>query len=255
MKKVLFAILLSGLIPTALLAPTSGSVRAAHSVSTSDLLRAHGFSQDPNVGTNYAFEAVKVSPYDGSPDGKKHNFFVEKVSVSVQAGTYRYDIASLKAPLSESYLFDGTMYHHAAAGRKELVSTAKETGDEMSQFAESRVRTFGILPFLQQLSDPRTEAVYLGRTTFGDKVEVRSVSGRWALFSDESGLVRRIEVGRGAFVFSDFRPVENILLPFNQRVFVNDTPFYELGFTRIDLRPKFRKDFFDASDLSRQVAR
>lgn len=254
MKKIVGAILLSGLIPLGLLAPSFGKVRAAHSVTIPDLLRSHGVTQDHVVGTTYAAEALRVTPYDGSPDGKKHNFFFWRVSVCVQDGIFRYDNTDLNGPDSESYLFDGTTYHHVA-GERVLVSSAKGIGDSMSQFAEGRVRTFGLLPFLLQLADPRTEAVYIERTASGeDKLKVRSESGSWTLFSDESGLIRKIEVGGGAFVFSDYRSIKGLLLPFNERVFVNDRPFYELGFTRIDLRPEFGKDFFNPPDPSKQVA-
>ena len=257
MKKVICAIALSGLISVGLLAPSSsGKVRPAPSISIPDLLRAHGVSQEANVLTSYASEAWKVMPYEGSPDGKSHNFFVRRVSVFVRGESFRYQNVGLDGPITETYLFDGTAYHHTVTDQKGLVNTAKAIGDWQFQLTERRLRMFGLLPFLQQLSDPRTEATYLGRTAAGDdKLEMRNASGSWTLFSDPSGLIQRIEARGETIVFSDYRSVEGLRLPFNERVLVEGKPFYELSFTKIEPRPTLDIDFVNPSDLSKQVAR
>lgn len=254
MKTIFCAVVLSVVMSAGLFRPTSEREHPAVSISV--VLRAHNAPQDPNSLTNYASEGVMVVPYEGSSDGKAHNFFVHRVSALVRGGSFRYDTVDFNGSLRETYISDGTVCNRSLTGRKGLVNAERRIGEMQFKLVESRVWRFGLLPFLRRLSDPRTEATYLGRTESGnDKFEVKTPSGTWTLLSDESGLIQRLEIGKGTIVFSDYRSVEGVQLPFNERVLIDGRQFYELSFDNINLKPKLDGGLFNSSDWSEPAGR
>jgi hypothetical protein len=242
MKNTIFAALLSCLLSTGLFAPTSAGEKSAQSNSISGILRAHSFPQDRSFLTTVVSEALVLQVYEGSSDGKLHNFFVRRESLVVRGESFRHDILALDGQARESYVSDGRGNRWIRGPRGRV-----EDGVAESQFriVENRIRQFGLPPILLQLADPRTETTYLGRTASGDdKFEVTTSSGTWTLFSDESQLIRRLDVGNRTILFSDFRLVDGAMLPFNERVLIGGKPFYELSFNKIVLNRKLDPEVF-----------
>lgn len=248
MTKIIYSILLSGMLSAGLLAPTTGRQQGAQSGSIAAVLRAHNAAQASSL-TASASKALKLEPYEGSPDGKSHNFFVHVVSVVARGESFRCETGSFEGQMLETYVSDGAVCSRLVAGPNGLVNSAKRIGESQLRIIEASVSQFGIIPLLQRLSDPLTEVRYLGRTESGDdRFEVKMPSGIWTVLADQTSLIRRLEIGKTTIVFSSYRSVQGVLLPFNERVMVDGKPFYELGFVKITLNPKLDGDLFNSSE-------
>lgn len=261
--KILYAIVLCTLLSVGLL-PSAGKEQAAPSISIQDVLRAHNVPHDPNALAAYASEAWIVEPIEGRPDGKSHNFFVQRRSVFVRGDSFRYDTVVFtgpifegptfkrpvfKGPVIETYVSDGAVCSRSISEPDRPVKTQRRIAEPQFKLIESQVWRFGLIPYLRRLSAPRTEATYLGRTESGDdKFEIKTSSGAWTLFADQLGLIQKVETGRGTIVFSDYRSVEGVQLPFNERVLLDGKPFYELAFDKISLKLEIDRDFFNSSE-------
>jgi len=257
MKNLLTLFLLAAAISALLMAPSLGGVRSAQRITLSDILRAHGVSPGSDL-TPFDAVATKLQFVEGNPDGTEHNFLSQTVWLSSRAGSLRYGNVRLldDTTVTESYEFNGAMYHRSVVGLTEPVDTTTEIGDTDSKLTLSRIAQFGIQPFLSQLADPRTEATYLRRTASGNEVfKVQPTSDSWTLYANETGLIQKIELGAASIVFSAYRTVKGVRLPFNERVYGSHGLFYELEFIRIDPKPAIDKDSFNQPDPFKQVGR
>lgn len=253
MKKLIFALILVGVMSAGLLIQSFGGVRSAYSIS--NVLRAHGVSAE-SASTRYTAVGSNVMAYEGSSDGKHHNLFAQDFALAIDGERQRFDTVNVAGQVSDSYRFEGAAYSHSLEGVKEPINATNQVGDLDSELALKHVRIFGLMPFLRQLADQRTVATYASRTAAGyDKVKVQTGTGNWTFFSDDSGLIQKIEIGEATILFSDYRPVKGVQLPFNERIYKGQRLIYELGFIRIDPSPATDIDFFNQPDLFKQVDR
>jgi hypothetical protein len=202
--------------------------------------------------------ATRVQCFEGAPDGKEHNFFSQTVWLVARAGSLRYGNVRLidDKTVTESYVFNAATYHHSVIGLEEPVDKTGEIGDSDARLNLERISQFGLQPFLRQLADPRTEATYLGRTASGSEMlKVQTAVDGWTLYTDESGLIQKIAIAGASFVFSSYRTVKGLRLPFNERVYKGQRLIYELGFIRIDPQPAIDRDSFNQPDPFREVGR
>lgn len=250
MKSMFFTFFVASLLLVGLLASSFGTVRQASPISA--VLQAHGFSSESAADTGYAAVATKLM--QGVPYSRSNETFVQTVSMFAQGERLRYDTVTVltKATVTESYLFDGDTYHHSVAGLKEQINTFNQVGDFDSQLTRQRMRMFGLQPFLRELRDPQTQVEDAGPTVAGyEKFRIKSVSGSWLLFSDESGLIARIEIGSRSIVFSEYQSVNGVQLPFNEKAFNDERLFYELKFIKLDPQPTLDEALFDPNNLPR----
>jgi hypothetical protein len=146
-------------------------------------------------------------------------------------------------------LFDGRAAYHTLAERGRQVEV-NQMDDLQLRALEFSTRTFGLIPILQQLLDPATKAVYLGRSRGQDKFKVKSPTGGWILYSDQGHIIRSVEIGHKSIEYADYRSVGGVRLPFIQRFSTGGHLNYELVFTRIDLTPDFPDNHFSRAALS-----
>lgn len=257
MKRLTCALALSGLISTGALAPTAGKQpQSIQPLLISAVLKAHSVPQRPDVLSAFTAEAVKLTSYDGGVEGEPPKFFERKVSVSAQGRAFKRHKADPLGLRERIDLFDGRLAYHAEFESGREAPEVSHVGDLPSGAVEFSVGTFGLLPVLRRLSDPATEAVYVGHRA-GRQHEFKVVvnNDNWSVYSDERHMIRRLKIGNRTIEYADYRTVEGMLLPFIQRFSVGDRLVYELVFTRIELTPSFPAGYFTHDALSTEKAR
>jgi hypothetical protein len=75
------------------------------------------------------------------------------------------------------------------------------------------------------------------------------------VYADSEHLIRRLEFRDNAIEYDDYRTVEGVRLPFGQRFFVRGQLYYELSFTKIDLKPAFGSDYFSHETVLKDIVR
>jgi hypothetical protein len=265
MKILISALILGSLLSTGLLASSSEKPvqpapaiaigradQSAPPVSIGEVLRAHNAPQNPDVLSACDGEAVRLTSRPPGIDRELPSFFERQVSVVWAGNAYkRYTADPLR--LREQFdLFDGSVPYHAVTERGMLAEEANPMDYSQSKSVEFGVKTFGLAPILKQLSDPTTEAVYLGRTAFGqDKFDIKTATGRWTLYADTEHLVSRIEVGDKVIEYASYRSVDGVRLPFIQRLSIGGQLIQELVFTRIAINPKLASNCFRRETLAK----
>ena len=257
MKKLICALFLSGLTSLGLATPSSGKLyQPASTISIDQVRQAHNVHENPNALLAFTATAVKLTPYPGELDSSLPSFFERRVSVSIGAGAFkRHSVDPLG--LREHFdLFDGREIHHTAVEMGKQVEEVSQTGDSHSGDFALGIKTFGLVPVLNQLSDAATQVIYLGRTVRKeDKFEVKTPYGSWTLYSDQRHIIRKVEIGARSIEYADYRVVEGTRLPFIQRVYTGGRLIYELVFTGIDLNPSFPAGYFSREALSKEITR
>jgi hypothetical protein len=269
MKKLICTLILGGLFSTGLLAlssekpghpvpavSTGEANQPASPVSIGEVLRAHNVAQHPDSLSAFSAEAVRLTSRPPGIDRELPSFFERQVSVVLASNTYKRHTAD-PLKLREQYdLFDGSVPYHAVVEKGRLIEEANQMADSQSRGVEFSVKTFGLVPILKQLSDPVTEAVYLGRTVGSqDKFDIRTATDRWTLYADTEHLIRRVEVRDKAIEYASYRSVDGVRLPFIQRLSIGGQPFQELVFTRINLHPKLRPGYFSRETFANEITR
>lgn len=77
-----------------------------------------------------------------------------------------------------------------------------------------------------------------------DKLKIITPGGEYLIFADQSHLIRRVEFGDLAFQFADYRSTGGLILPYVQRVSLNNRLVYEMYFSEIIVSPDFPPDYF-----------
>lgn len=228
----------------------------ASPVSIGEVLSAHNVSQNPDVFSSFDAEAVRLTSRPPEIDRQLQSFFERRVTVVMAGDAYKRHTAD-PLRLREQYdLFDGSVPYHAVIENGKLVAQANPVADSESRGVEFSIKTFGLVPILKQLSDPATEAVYLGRTAYGqDKFDVKTSTDRWTLYTDAERLISRIEVRGRTIEYASYRLVDGVRLPFIQRLSSGGQLVQELNFTRITLDPKLSSSYFSREALSKEMAR
>ena len=265
MKTLISALILGSLLSTGLLASSSEKPvlpapaiaigradQPAPPVLIGEVLRAHNVSQNPDLLSAYDSEAVRLTSRPQGINRELPSFFERQVSVVWAGNAYkRYTADPLR--LREQFdLFDGRVPYHAVTERGMLAEEANQMDDWQSRSFEFGVKTFGLVPVLKLLTAPTTEATYAGRTPYGqDKFDIKTATGRWALYTDTEHLVSRVEVGDKVIEYAGYHSVDNVRLPLVQRLSIGGQLIQELIFTRIALNPKLASNYFKRETLAR----
>jgi hypothetical protein len=228
----------------------------ASSVSIAEVLLAHRIPQNPDALSNFEAAAVRLTSRPRGTDHDMPNFFERNVSVVVAGNAYkRHTADSLK--LREQFdLFDGTTPYHSVIEDGRLVEEANPITQSQAKGVSFSVRTFTLVPILKQLSDPATEAVYLGRTVYGeDKFDVKTATDKWTIYTDAEHLICRLDMRDKSIEYASYRSVAGIRLPFIQRLSINGSLIQETIFSRITINPKLPDNFFSREALLKNIAR
>ena len=228
--------------------------QSASPVSIGEVLRAHNAPQTSDLWSAYDGEAVRLTSRPRGIDHEIPSFFERHVSVVWAGNAYkRYTADPLR--LREQFdLFDGSVPYHAVNERGMIAEETSQMTDFQSKSVEFGVKTFGLVPVLKQLSNPTTEATYLGRTAYGqDKFDIKTATGRWTLYADTEHLISRIEVGDKVIEYASYRAVDGVRLPFIQRLSIGGQLIQELVFTRIAFNPKLASNYFRRETLPKQI--
>jgi hypothetical protein len=204
-------------------------------------LQAHGVDRLPST---LAFRAAfkKIIPTPGQVVERDVEFSVEGEKVKQRSSDplgklVRYDVIDGSGGLSSvsvSKSRDG-------ASLSERLPTDEAT---LRTIKFNRL-TCGLLPLLQEFSKPTTEAYLLERTSdMLDKFNVSTPDDEWAVYLDQSGLIRKIERRNLVMQFADYNLVSGINLPFYQRVSIGSRLAYEKLFHRIEISPRFASTYF-----------
>lgn len=269
MKQLIGILILGGLLCTGMYAFSSAkpdqpaapvSVGEAGStaspVSIHDVLRAHNLPQSLDLLSAFSAEAVRLTSRPRGIDRELPSFFERHVSVVMVDNTYKRHTADPLRQREQFDLFDGSMPYHAVTENGRLAQEAKQMTDEQAGGVEFGVKTFGLVPFLKQLSDPATAVVYLGRTAYGqDKFDVKTATDRWTLYADMEHLICRIEFRDKAIEYASYHFVEGVRLPFIQRLSIGGQLIQELVFTKIAFNPILPPGYFSREALSKESFR
>lgn len=268
MKTITGILILGSLLSTGLLGlPSEKTDQSAPALATGEagqpaspvligeVLRAHNASQNPDVLSVFDAEAVRLTSRPPGIDRELPSFFERHVSVVWSGNAYKRHTADPLKLREQFDLFDGKVSYHAATESGRLIEEANQMTDSQFWGVEFGVKTFGLVPVLKQLSDPATEVVYLGRTAYRqDKFDVKTATGRWALYTDMEHLISRIEAGGRVIEYANYRSVDGVQLPFIQRIFIGGHLAQELFFTRITLNPKLPPDCFRHEAILKEIA-
>ena len=256
MKRMIVGLLFSGLVSIGLALPSSAKREQPEpSVLINEVRQAHSLPQDGKALSAIRIEALKVVSTYSDPDSELPNFFERKLEVSIDGKTFRrYQVDPLGLK-EEKDVFDGQAAYHTEIEKGiEVVSNQMEY--EQLRTAELNIRTFGLVPILNQLSDPATDISHLGCTARKeDKFEVKTASGSWILYADQWHIIRKVVVGSRTIEYGDYRSVEGIRLPFIQRVYQYGKLRYELIFNKIELNRAFPSGYFNRDTLSKPIGR
>lgn len=265
MKILIITLILGILLSTGLLAsssekkiqpvPAVAVVKAdptASPLSIGEVLRAHNAPPNLDILSAYDGEAVRLTSRPRGIDHEIPSFFERQVSVAWAGNAYKRYTADPLTTREQFDLFDGGAPYHTVTERGRVTEKANPMGDSESKSFEFGVKTFGLVPILKYLSDPKTEAVYLGRTAYRqDKFDIKTTTGRWTLYTDAEHLISRVEVGDKTIEYASYRSVDGVRLPFVQRLSIGGQLFQELLFTRIALNPKLDANYFKREALSK----
>ncbi|MFP5265343.1 MAG: hypothetical protein ACLGJB_25945 [Blastocatellia bacterium] len=236
--------------------PPADQPQPAPDRPTDDVLRAHNVQPGAALLSACTIEALRLPSFPADPNSDVPNFFERRQVVSIQGDAF---ISHTVAPLgarTQIYVFDGRAGYRAVAEGGSPVEVAAIEGSEL-RAVEFGVKTFGVVPILNLLSDPKTESVYLGRTARKqDKFQVRTHGGTWTLYANQQHLISRLEAGDQIIEYADYRTTdEGLSLPFIQRAYRGGKLLYELVFTRVELNRAFAPGYFSRETLTREVRR
>jgi hypothetical protein len=259
MQKIVISLLVvSGLLSIALAVTTSIEEHETLDeapISIRDLLQAHNVLENPVALSRFFGEAKRTvwAPGTGS---KAPCSFTRLISVARDGKVFKYQRGDPLGPTNQLDLFDGYATYHVVLGNGRLIEETVQPGDSPTEAVGFELKTFGLLPVLSQLAGPKTESIYVGPTASGlVALQVRVSTRTWTVFSDSKRLIRRVEFQDNAIDYDDYRLVDGVWLPFAQQFYDKGRLYYELSFSRIDLRPEFSPDFFSREAILSEVQR
>ena len=230
---------LSLVIIAGLLAAASAVVTVLNRVSVSTVLKAHG-GYNIKLRSKYTQTATLTYFMNGS-NGLQRVLDV-KLKLSVDDTLTRYDKTTFDR--SQIYLLDGQNLIRNDAGIKQEGKTLDGSEAAAIKF---QISTFGLLPILKRLSDPRSQVSYVGPTAKGHRFQVTTIKGSWYFYANSNRLIDRLEIENINITFGDYRTVQGMKLPFLQQVRKADKLLYEIKFDTFEFNPVFAADFFKSA--------
>jgi hypothetical protein len=212
------------------------------SVSVLTVLQAHGGGQKQWP----RFTQQGTLMYDLDISAGSQSMFERKLKLSVDGSFARYDRTTLDR--TRSYLFDGQSVVRTTFEAETQVEDKVIDGVEAVS-VRRQIATFGLLPILRRLSEPNTQAVYVGATSKGNRFQVKTVDGSWYFYANSNNLIDRLEDGEISITYRDYRTVQGLTLPFYQQVRKGDKLLYDIKLETFDLHPVFVVGFFKSALL------
>jgi len=221
----------------------------APGVTIDDVRLAHHLPLDIKVLSAYKVEAVRLRSLYNEPDSELPNFYERMTEIAVDGTRFKSHQIDPQEVREERDVSDGEAAFHTEV-EEGVVVKANQMEDQQFRDVEVNVKTFGLLPVLNQISDPATQIVHVGRTTRKeDMFEVRTAYGSWTLYADQWHIIRKLKVGERTIEYAAYRYVQGVRLPFIQRVYVGGRLKYELAFSRIELNQVFPSGYFGNASL------
>ena len=207
-----------------------------HVISLSLVLKAHGGQRErwqrfrQQATMLYYKESVAGSP----------SLVERRLELSRYRSFVKYERAM--GDWSQRFLFDGdSLIRTTFRSGKQLESKTLE--DDEAKSIKSHIATFGLLPILRRIADPGMEVVYLGATSKGGQFQLKSATGSWYFYTGPDHLIYQLEGEGVTIVYSDYRLVDGLNLPFHQSVKRGDRKLYEIRFDMFDLNPSLDDTF------------
>jgi hypothetical protein len=224
--------------------------QAETSTSFEAVLTAHGGRQSLQKVTAYWIEATRLT-YTTPPE-----FFERKVTIVVQGSKFNR-LTTHPLGLKRHYeLFDDQGQFHS----RSILSDERGGGikEEDVVYADTlrsvrfSVETFNLLPMLARLAEASSQARFIERTPAGLNKFIVTVRGfEWAVYTDITNLIRRIEFEGKVFEFANYSQVGDLQLPLFQRVLLGDRPVFDMMFSRVDVNPTLAQDYFTPAAWSK----
>lgn len=209
-------------------------------------LDAHGGRAAIARATSCRLEAVRLLTTFPTEFIERH------MTLSVDGSKFRRNSIEPSGASDRAEMFDGGRLYAVLRSKDDdggITSHSLPTGSDRLRALRFNVDTFGLLPFLRICAN--SVAIAEGRAGALDKFRVRTDKGDWIVYIDQTGLIRRLEMGDKVFQFADYRSSGELRLPFIERLSIGDRLVYELIFSKIEINPDFPPDHFDPETLQR----
>lgn len=218
-----------------------------------ETLRAHGGREAIASITASRIDAVRLTS-TLPPD-----FFERRLRIETADGKFRRRIVDPLGLRTQFELFDGQAGFFLVSGSR----NGQEPPPALNAMSEGRLRsvkfsveTRGLLPLLQQFAVPGAEVISQEVVSPRlNRFRIRTSAGLWNVYTDDSHLIRKVEMGDKALQFADYRSVGGLRLPFIERLSFNQRLVQEMVFTTIELNPVWPADHFTAEALAREAIR
>lgn len=226
-------------------------------LSIAEVLEAHKVAQNYDVLSTFSAKARVLTSRPSGISPELASFFERHVSVIKAGNAYKRHTIDPRGGREQLDLSDGDVPYHALIENGRLAEAASPMTDSQIKNVELGLKTFGLMWILKQLADPTTEAVYAGRTAYGqDRFNVKTATGRWSLYTTAEHLICRLEVGDNVIEYAGYQSInDGVRLPFIQRLSVGGQLRQEIVFTRIDLNPKLPSGYFSREALLKELSR
>jgi hypothetical protein len=254
MKRLIQASVITSLIALTCWAAFSRSAPQALSASLfQEALRAHGGREAIASITASRVEAVRLT------SALPPDFIERRLRVEVAGGKFRRRVVDPLGLRTQFELFDGragfSLISSSGDGQGTPPPLLPMSGDRL-RAVKFGIETCGLLPLLQRCADPRAEVIsHEAVSARLNKFRIRTSAGEWNVYTDESHLIRKAEIGDKALQFADYRPVGGLQLPFIERLSAGQRLVHEFVFTTIELNPTWPADYFRPEALVRETTR
>lgn len=220
-----------------------------------DILQAHNALQRTKALSTYFAKSVKLTSVSNKPGDEMPSSLEQSIEVSVNRNMFKRYREFPQGVRKEYHTFDGRTGYSLVIEKDKPEEGVGQMRDSELASVKFGVRSFGLLPFLNELANPEAGLVYLGRVSHGeDKLKVTTSTTSFIVYVDPRHVIRRVEVGTKTIEFWDYEFVSQVLLPFDQRVYVNNQLSYELIFKKILLDPPFPDGYFTREAIYENIA-
>jgi hypothetical protein len=233
------------------MASLRGAAPPTAPLSLDEALRAHGGREA--IGAITAFRAQAVRLTSTQPT----TFFERRLTVAVAGAKFRRQIESPFGSRLRVEWFDGQGgFQFISVDSAERQPPAMAMNERRLQAVKSSLAFFGLLPILQRCNEPNAEIIAQDSVSERlNRFRIKTSAGEWAITTDQSHLIRQVEIGPWLLQFADYRSVGEIKLPFIQRLSVGQRLVTELVFSAIDINPAFPTGYFTAETSAREAVR
>lgn len=208
------------------------------------VLTAHGGRHALQEVSAYSIEATRLT-YTTPPE-----FFERKVTIVTQGSKFSRLTTHPSGVKRQYEIFDdqGQFHSWSVLSDERGGSIEKKGAADADTLRSVRfsVETFNLLPLLVRLAEASSQARFVERTPAALDKFIVAVRGReWAVYTDITHLIRRIEFEGKVFEFANYAQAGDLQLPLFQRVLLGDRPVFDMMFSRIDLNPELAQDYFN----------